>query len=284
MGQHLKAFHFERPASAADAIRLFHASPDPVYLAGGTALIPGWRLGQLRQASTVISLNGCSSVAVHRSADRVIVGACAPVGHLRAHGPATDALGDAVAWFGTTQVLERATIGGNLGLASSASDLVPALAAMDARVRFESLDGAGEVPVAELIEKPGTLGLPNGSVLLDVVIPLRERSGVGSAYRRLTTPGGAILTAAVEVAVDGSGRVRRCRGALGAGLAVPVTVELLADGRDDDEVIAGLADALRAVADPIADLVATADYRREMIAVIVSRAFGASVERARTVR
>lgn len=286
MGQRLKGFAFHRPPSPSEALRLFHDAPDPVYLAGGTALVPSWTLGERAQAATVISLSACLADRIERGERTLGIGAGTPVARLRGDADRPDALRDALAWFGTTQVRERATVGGNVGLASPGSDLVPPLAAMDAVARFTSVHGDGMLAVGDLFEKPGALALPAGSILLGFELP-SATPGTGSAYRRVTTSGvggQVIASAAVAVAVDAQGRVRRCRATVGTGLPLPATVERFSEDGEADRLLAETIGEFGRTTEPIADLAAGPDYRRDMIAVAITRAFGAARERAVTGR
>lgn len=65
------------------------------------------------------------------------------------------ALSDSAIDVGSLQIRNRATIGGNVGNASPAGDLIPVLYLYDAIVGIVSPEGEREISIKELIERPG---------------------------------------------------------------------------------------------------------------------------------
>jgi carbon-monoxide dehydrogenase medium subunit len=96
----------------------------------------------------------------------------------------------------------------------------------------------------------------------------------------------AVAGAAVSVQLDEHGRrFVGCRVALAAVAPTPLMVpemEQLLGGRPvDDVAIAEAAAAAQAAARPISDMRGTADYRRQLVGVLVKRALETAIVRAR---
>jgi len=282
MYSRLRPFDFERPTSIDDALLTYRQAADPVYLAGATALIPAWRLGTRRQASTVISLAGVLSRFVGRDTDGLHLGAGAPVASvLRKAGSRRDALGDALGLFATPQVCERATIGGNLAWAAPDSGLAPSLMALGSVITYREAGGVERLPVASLFETRGGLALPAGALLTGMIVPAPAPRSA-SAYVRLTsagTDGPQVVSAAVSLAFDASGSPWRACVALGNAGPAPIAIEILAEGPGLREFCARALEAALAGASLTSDLTASSGYRRQMLRVVVRRALNAALRR-----
>lgn len=183
-------------------------------LAGGTWLM---RAG----------LRGETGARVHVALGRVaelhgVGGEAAVVGALTTHaqlaagnGAAHAALRQAAALSAFPQVRNVATLGGNIAARGFAeADLVPALLALDARLRVAGPEGRS---TRDLTEHLSIAAHPPAELIVGVELPAApdRRSG----YARLTVRGGgeyAIASVALAVELDGAGTVRRARVAVGS--------------------------------------------------------------------
>ena len=84
--------------------------------------------------------------------------------------------------LGTPAVRNLATLGGNIGRASPASDVIPALLSLDAVVILESAGGSRRVPLGQLLQGPGRLDSRPGEFVTAVELPPRA-CGVGSYWK-----------------------------------------------------------------------------------------------------
>jgi carbon-monoxide dehydrogenase medium subunit len=127
--------------------------------------------------------------------------------------------------------------------------------------------------------------LAPGEVLVAITLP--ERPAVsGSSYQRFSRRKGASLAVAavaVRVTLVG-GRITGARIALGAVSPVPMLVARAASMLEGERPSAALfAKAASACADealPITDVRGTADFRRELVSVLASRALDEASARA----
>lgn len=81
------------------------------------------------------------------------------------------ALSDAASDVGSLQIRNRATIGGNIGNASPAGDLIPVLYLYDASLDIMGPEGIRTIPVSQVIERPGKTTLAYNEVIVKIHMP-----------------------------------------------------------------------------------------------------------------
>jgi CO/xanthine dehydrogenase FAD-binding subunit len=180
-------------------------------------------------------------------------------------------------YMGSPAIRHLATIGGNLCNASPAADLPPVLLVLDAEVGIAGPAGARRLPLDVFFRGPGQTVLLPGELLAWVEFP-RKHAGWTVRYERLDVRRAmdiAIVGVALALRRDGA-RVAEARLALGAVAPTPLRVPdaeaaLVADGLGP-AAIERVAELATAAARPISDVRATAEYRREMVGVLVRRA------------
>ncbi len=182
--------------------------------------------------------------------------------------------------LGSMQIGNRATVGGNLSNASPAADSAPPLLTLQASVKLVGPQGERSVPIENFFLGPGKTVM-NREVLTEVRVPPASPQGRGIFYK--LGPRGApedicIVSVAVFAVSDAAGRNwEDVRIALGAVAPTPVRA------RNAEEALRGqpiegqvLEDAARLAAEkdarPITDIRGSANYRRAMVQVLVSRA------------
>ncbi len=81
------------------------------------------------------------------------------------------ALVDSASDVGSLQIRNNGTIGGNIGNASPAGDLLPVLTMYGAVVKTISPTGEREVPMSEIIARPGKTTLAHNEAITHIIIP-----------------------------------------------------------------------------------------------------------------
>lgn len=283
-------FSYHRPTSLADALaRLAGAGARP--LAGGTDLIPQWREGRREMASAVDlkAIPELTAVSFDPKTGAKI-GAAAPCAELyalpwlAANYPALD---DACRLIGGWQIQQRASLGGNLCNASPSADSIAPLVVLEAVCEIAGPNGTRTLPVAQFTTGPGATALAAGELLVALRLPApTPRSG--SAYLRFTPRAEmdiAIAGAGVWLALDGAGAIAGARIALSAVgptiLRAPDAEQFLIGKSPAPDVFAEAGARARASAKPIDDLRASADYRRHLTGVLVTRALTLAASRIR---
>lgn len=178
--------------------------------------------------------------------------------------------------IGAGQIQARATLGGNLGTASPAADLNPALVALGARVRLVSRRGARELEVDEFLCGYRKTLRERDELIESVLVPTRP-ANERQLWRKVGTRRAqsiSKLTVALALAFEGE-RVSAVRGA--AGSVGPRTLRLgtlereLPGRRLDATLCRSVAAACaRADIHPIDDVRSTALYRRHAFARVLA--------------
>ncbi|UCF77890.1 MAG: xanthine dehydrogenase family protein subunit M [Candidatus Eiseniibacteriota bacterium] len=181
---------------------------------------------------------------------------------------------EAASVAGSVQIRNRATLGGNIANGSPAGDLLPPLYVLSARLELSYSGGRRQVMIEDFFKGPGETVLRRNELITRVVF---ERSQNRGFFLRLAVRR-ALAISKVSVAANVSlrnGRVQSVRIALGAVaptvLRASRTEEYLLGrelDRDSIETACGLASGEAA---PIDDIRSEADYRREMVGVLLGR-------------
>jgi CO/xanthine dehydrogenase FAD-binding subunit len=179
----------------------------------------------------------------------------------------------------TPHIRRMGTIGGNLCNAAPSADTAPPLIALGAKLKVKSLGGERPIEVEELFIGPGKTILKKGEIVTEIEIPLLPPHS-GGMYLKLparTAVGIAAVGVAVMVTVDS--RDDTCsdiRIVLGAVAPTPVRAvkgeEVLKGKKLQVGLIEKAAKISSEEAQPISDVRASAEYRREMVRVLTQRA------------
>ncbi len=226
---------------------------------------------------------------VTREEGRLRIGALVTPAQLEDSPEVRDArpeLLDAVGAFGTPQVRNRATVGGNLCTAASCADFAPLLLALSARVVVAAPEGTRELPLAEFFGDHRKTILESGHILAHVLVPERT-PGEGAAYEAFGLRATNFITVASVAAFlrfDG-GICSGARIALGAVAPTPVLVrdaeELLVGSAGSEDDFAGAAARAATASSPITDIRGSAEHRRELVQDLCVRALLKARGRAR---
>ena len=162
--------------------------------------------------------------------------------------------------------------------AITSADLPPLLMALGARVRLVSAQGERVLPLGDLYHDDGIhyLTLAQGEILAEVLLPPLE--GVRAVYLKLRRRGTfdfPALGVAAAVRAEGGGVCRAAHIVLGAVTSRPLAMpqaEQLVGQPLTPEAIAGVAEAMMRQARPLHLADFTHSYRKQMVAVYVSRA------------
>jgi carbon-monoxide dehydrogenase medium subunit len=279
----MKGFEYWKVSTLEDAFRLLREYGERAkVLAGGTDLFIKMRT-QVLQPEILIDLKGISGMD-QISYDPPVglrIGALASIHRLETSSllrERFEVIAQGAASLGSYQVRCRATVGGNICNASPAADMVPGLISLGAKVKIASLEGERLIPLEGLFAGPGKTNLHMGEVLTEVRVPPVPQS-TGCLYTKHSIRNSmdlAVVGVAVALSLSPSGE--RCEDALIAMGAVgpvpmraPKAEDCLKGQKLDEELIFRSALLASEEAQPIADIRASAEYRREMVRVITQR-------------
>ena len=177
---------------------------------------------------------------------------------------------------GSPQVRNVGTAGGNLANASPAADLYPPLLTLDAEVTARSRRGERTIRLEDLADGPGSTDLGHDEILTGI----RFKVPADGAYTDFSKLG---LRNAVAISVASAAVFARFRGGkfeevrIACGAVAPKAIrmraveDLLCGETLSVELLREVEEATSRICDPITDLRASADYRRHVAGVIVSR-------------
>lgn len=187
------------------------------------------------------------------------------------------ALIDAAGTIGAVQTRNLGTLGGNLVTCVPSMDSGPTLLALEAEVTVQGASGRRRMPLAELFVGPRKTSLGVGEILVEIVIP-KANLGKPTVFKKFGLRKGQAL-ALVNAAASfwpKNGTFSAPRIALGAVAPTVMRAtraEAWLDGRAiSEEAMAEAGRIAASEARPISDFRASADYRRDLVAVLVKRA------------
>ena len=264
------------PETLPEVLAALEARPGAHVIAGGSELMPDL-LACRKTPTGFVSLRRVAELrGVREEAGTLVIGAATPVVDLLGLTQAPG-LAAAGASLGTPQVRNLATVGGNVMSALPYRNLLPALIALDAEVELVSSAGPRRVAYRDFTRAPGQTVCAPGEIVRAVRVPVLDGFQDFVKVGRRNAQFVAVASAALVV----DRAARRVR--IGLGNAAPTPVRAPAAEAHAARVIdwdAGTiaaADATEcgrlaaAEADPPADHIASAAYRRHATGVLVGR-------------
>ncbi len=289
----LKDFAYQEPTTLDEAVAALAEGGDTArVLAGGTDLIVDLKIERLLTTAVVNikRIPGLSGIDDLGEASRI--GALTKVTDIEASTLVAErhpALSQAASILASPPVRALATIGGNVGRASPASDLGPALIVLGASARIRGTGGDREELVEALYTGPGRTSLACSDIITDFIIP-KPAAGCGSAHVKLGKRGSgtdiAMAGAAASVVIA-EGVITEGKIALASLGPIPFRAtnaeEVLRGRPAAEETIAAAAEAAAGDASPIGDIRASASYRTTLARVLTLRALRAAIASSREV-
>ena len=270
------------PTSVDEVLRLLaEFGPDARIIAGGTDLLIELQRG-VRQTRVLIDVTRIGGLDQVRLDDAGLIHVGPTVTHnlALASNVLTERgfpLAQACWQVGTPQVRNRGTVAGNLVTASPSNDTITALWALGAQVTLRSVREERTIPFSEFYQGVRLTTLAADEMVGDIAFPALGPNQRGSfsklALRRSSAI--AVVSSAAVLTFDDD-VVARARITLGSVaptiIRVPAAEGTLVGSPLNDGRIAEAADLAAQAAAPITDVRSGADYRREMVRVLVRRA------------
>ena len=270
---------FACPTSIAEVkATVYQIQEEVVFISGGTDLVIQLNNGQIRPAwlidlSQIPELNYIKEVE-----GRLRIGSATTFTQISESSLIREkarCLGQAASQVGSTQIRNRATLGGNIAKASPAGDSLPALLALEAWVSILGPQGLRRVPFAQLQAENGA-GLHAKELITEIDFPLCESQGEAQMVSGFAKVGSrsavtiARLNMAVKFEIDSeNGRIRGARWAVGTLGRTPFRLkelELELQGKIVDQDLAQeIADRLTEAVDRAIPGRYSQEYKRQAI-------------------
>jgi aerobic carbon-monoxide dehydrogenase medium subunit len=275
-------FEYHRAETLDQALALLDRHGDEArLLAGGQSLVPMLNL-RIARFGHLVDINPLRDLDYVREADGAL-----EIGALTRHATLERSdlvrrlcpvLTSAARTIGHVAIRERGTLGGSLALADPAAELPLIATLLDAELEIASSGGRRHVSARDFFVGVLTTALEPNEALVCARFPtLAEGEGFGLHALSRRAGDFAIVNAAATVRLDG-GRVAQVRMALGGVGATPVPLAGLEEAQRDAAPDADWAEAVSEAAvrevEPHDDPHASADYRRDLVGVMLARALG----------
>jgi carbon-monoxide dehydrogenase medium subunit len=281
------AFEYFAPASLDEALKLLgkHGAAAKL-LAGGQSFMPMANFRVLRP-EVVIDLNRIEALGYIREGDSGLA-----IGAMTRHRAIERSdlvrrrcplMAEAVTWIGHAAIRNRGTLGGSLSHADPAAEWPVVAVALGATLVVRNPRGERRIPASEFFVALLSTALEPDEILVEVQMPAApERSG--AAFLEVARRHGdfALVSVGAQVTLSAAGRIEDIRLAVGGVGAAPFDARALAKPllgtAPDERAFSDVGKRVAAAIEPNKDLHASAEYRREVAAVLVPRTLRAAVE------
>ncbi len=202
-------FNYHRPQSADDALALFKAAEDGIYLAGGQTLLPTMKQRLAAPTDLIDLCNVPDLRGIELETQAVSVGALTLHSEVAGHEgirSALPVLSSLAGEIGDSQVRNRGTLGGSVANSDPAADYPAAIVGLGATIHTMDRSIEGDDFFKDLFET----ALNPGELITRICFPVPERA----AYQKFPNPASRYAIVGVLVA-DFSGEIRV--GVTGAG-------------------------------------------------------------------
>ena len=195
-------------------------------------------------------------------------------------------LAKAMPFVGHAATRARGTVGGSLANGDAAAEIVLVAATLGATMVWREAGRSTEMTAADFFLGPMTTALPLAACLAEARFPVwaEPRIGVGFHEVNARQSDFAFVSAAAQLALDPDGRCTRAAIGLGGATAVPlrlegVSQEMQGKRFDEGAVRASLTAALASI-EAMADLHASAEYRKRVAVTLALRAIADAYQAA----
>ena len=280
-------FDYYEPKTLAEALSLLAQFGDTAKpLAGGQSLVPMMNM-RLARPGQLVDLNRLGELDYLKVENgQLRIGAMTRQRTLERSKIVAEGwplLQEAARYIGHVQIRNRGTVGGSLVHAYPSAELPVVMTALEATLVLRSEKSEREVWAEEFFVDVMTTVLQPGELLVEIRVP-RTDPGSGWSFQEVSRRHGdfALIGVAAIITPDANGNLRVVR--LVFTGAVPVrsrSAEEFLTGKAPDPDLFREAARLGARAlDPDSDIHATAQYRKEVAAVLGRRALQQAADRA----
>jgi len=263
----------DSPKTLTEALRMLNKTKYKV-IAGGTDVLIRMRAGPITDEK-LLNIYQLDELRYVRSVgDKIHIGALTCIADIssspevRRFGLPLAQAGDD---FGSMQLTNKATIGGNLANASPSGDCIPPLYSLDAKLTLASVDGEREILVKDFFKGYKQLDLRPNELIKEISFRKMTEDEHGLYLRHTLRFGEAISVVGVSIFLkSGANSEEFVAARIALGAVAPTVVratkseEIVTQGPLDEGRIRAASQAVTGSIAPITDVRGTGEYRREM--------------------
>jgi len=268
---------FHQPRSLQALAALYKQYPESHLLAGGTDLALEVTQ-QMKSLSRLVHVGHVPELrVVDVQAEHLVLGAAVTLSEcLEVMSEILPAARDMLLRFGSDQVRNLATVGGNIGSASPIGDLPPMLLALDAQLNLQCGDALRTVTLPEYYLDYRQTCLMPGEFIRQIRIPRPSPESLFAVHKISKRTEDDISSVCLAVHLPQKvGRTLNARLAFGGMAATPVRAvkaeAILNDRPFDQEAVTAAQAQLARELSPISDARASAAYRSQLAQNLLQR-------------
>ena len=278
------------PKSVSEALEILQRYKGQArIIAGGTDLIPELK-EQIREVKALVDISEIDQLKkIEQDSDIIKIGAGithSEVASSKLIREQATVLAEAASAVGSPLIRNQGTVVGNVVNAQPAADTAVALFALEAKAEIISHKGTKVIPIEELYHDIGVSKIDSTLEIVTAIYFKSLRRNQGSAFVRLAQRKALalpLLNVAVVVTLR-EGRFGETKIVVAPVAPLPFRSRkaeaILKDAPIDSEFIRKAAEASASEAQPRdSALRGSAQYRREMVKVMVRRALGQATQR-----
>lgn len=267
------------PASLDSAVAFKSKHPGCTVVAGATDIGVQHNKGRVDPREVLCLANVSEMRGVDHTADTLTAGACTNWSRLERHIKGlVPQFHNILTVFGSPQIRNAGTIGGNIANASPIADSVPFLFVTGAELELAGTDGTRRVNINDFYQGYKQFDLKPDELIARVHIPLPTGAQTLKLYKvsRRRDLDISTFTAAVLMELDGTGQtIRDIRIAYGGVapvvLRLPKTEAFLTGKPLEEAVMHAAGELARTEVKPITDVRGSADFRLQLAENILTK-------------
>lgn len=256
-------------------------NPNYNIIAGGTDILVKFKSSILSEPKVFINIKKINELQkIKEDENGVEIGSTLTMNEIIENNIINDRypiLIQAIKMIGSPQIRNMGTIGGNIANASPASDSVPALLVLDARVKLIKKSSERIIPLKDFSIGPGKTKLEKGEIIESIIIPRLNSQSRGYFIKVGTRKSLAISKVSLAmIGVSDQNKVSDVKIALGAVAPTVIrafkTESFLEKKVVDEKIIEQAGNILMDESCPIDDFRSTAIYRKKIIKNLLKKA------------
>lgn len=278
------------PEIMLEALKMLGSNPKLKIIAGGTDVLIRIHHGDMEEVELLSIRNIKNLREITLLEDETIsIGAMASFSDIFRNNiinKYVPILAEAGVSMGGPQIRNMATIGGNICNGAVSADSAPALFALNAVLKLESVNGSRMVPIQDFYEGPGRVRILPGEILTAILISKENYDNMCGNYIKFSNRKAmdiSMLGVAVVCNTNG-GKFKDLRIALGVAAPTPIRcaeAEDYAKGKDiNDDTIEEIGRLALRSSKARDSWRGSKDFRQHLIETLTQRAIKESVKRA----
>lgn len=278
------------PETMAEALEMYNSNPNLKVIAGGTDVLIKLHHGSMEEVEllSIRKIKGLDKITLMEDGT-ISIGAMANFSQIFRDDIINryiPVLAEGAVSMGGPQIRNMATVGGNVCNGAVSADSAPALFALNAILKLESINGTRMVPIQDFYAGPGKVKFESGEILTALLIKKENYEGTTGHYIKFSNRK-ALDISMLGVAVvcnSKNGKFNDLRIALGVAAPTPVRcteAEEFAKGKDiSEEIIKQIGkDALKS-SKARDSWRGSKSFREHLIEVLTQRAIKEAIKRA----